>query len=655
MCQLVPLPNSDRLQTTTCKNSGSTVLTTTRSWDRGVRLSAILNQTNGGGVVTSHSYQYDSAGRRTRAALEDGSVWVYDYNDRDELTGARRYSADWSPVSGQFFGYDYDNIGNRKSAWSGGDVNGANLHQTTYTANALNQYTAISNPGYEQVLGVALATNTVTVNTTPADRKGEYFHGEMSVANGSGPCWTDTSVASGGASASGGIITPAGSQTLFYDADGNLTYDGLWTYEWDAENHLISMSMTNATSLPNAKRLRLDFAYDYRNRRVQKTVSTWNGSEFASPTTILFVYDLPLTDAGGWNLLAELDTSLSPLRTYTWGQDISGTIDQASGIGGLIFLTLAGSPSTNCFVAYDGNGDVTALVETTSGNCEARCEYSPFGAICRATGKLSKDCSFRFSTKFSDYESGLVNYGFRSYSPALARWLSRDPAVENGGIGLYAFVSNSPLLLFDADGQWPTSLAGWVRLGNDATKGNWGLALAGVPVTAPITVALILRIDLQMNGTLLHNLPGGIAAGVSRLPLPPGSPRSPAIGMSQPWATAALTARLSAVSAVGAAAGNILAGTIPSNPLSTAGLAISFVQDSRRGSSEFAELDAVLLGLSIGLDRVNNASTTLRGGIGLTRALLTQNGAAIASYLPDYTALNAWDMLSDISPALDGL
>jgi YD repeat-containing protein len=157
------LPNADLLQTTTCKNTGSTVLTTTRSWDRGVRLSAIINQTNGGGVVTSHSYQYDSAGRRTRAALEDGSVWVYDYNDRDELTGARRYWADWSPVSGEFFGYDYDNIGNRKSAWSGGDVNGAYLHQTTYTANALNQYTAISNPGYEQVLGVALATNAVTV------------------------------------------------------------------------------------------------------------------------------------------------------------------------------------------------------------------------------------------------------------------------------------------------------------------------------------------------------------------------------------------------------------------------------------------------------------------------------------------------------------
>jgi hypothetical protein len=34
----------------------------------------------------------------------------------DELIGARRLWADWSPVTGQRFAYDFDNIGNRKTA-----------------------------------------------------------------------------------------------------------------------------------------------------------------------------------------------------------------------------------------------------------------------------------------------------------------------------------------------------------------------------------------------------------------------------------------------------------------------------------------------------------------------------------------------------------
>jgi len=84
-----------------------------------MRLGAILNQVNGA-IVSSHAYRYDGLNRRTEASLEDGSMWKYDYNDRDELIGARRYWPDWSPVSGQLFAYDYDNIGSRKTASAGG-------------------------------------------------------------------------------------------------------------------------------------------------------------------------------------------------------------------------------------------------------------------------------------------------------------------------------------------------------------------------------------------------------------------------------------------------------------------------------------------------------------------------------------------------------
>ena len=81
------------------------------------------------------------------------------------MTGARRYWFDWSPVSGQQFSYEYDNIGNRRSASAGGDTSGYNLRQTTYGANNLNQYTAITNAAYDSI-GAPFATNTVGVTNT---------------------------------------------------------------------------------------------------------------------------------------------------------------------------------------------------------------------------------------------------------------------------------------------------------------------------------------------------------------------------------------------------------------------------------------------------------------------------------------------------------
>jgi len=43
------------------------------------------------------------------------------------------------------------------------------------------------------------------------------------------------------------------------------------------------------------------------------------------------------------------------------------------------------------------------------------------------------------------------------YDPNAGRWINRDPIQEEGGINLYAFVNNTPLLVIDPDGRqaWP--------------------------------------------------------------------------------------------------------------------------------------------------------------------------------------------------------
>ena len=442
------LPNSDLLLRTTCKNNGSAVLTTTRTWETGPRLRSIANTTNGA-AVTSHSYLYDSLDRRIQATLEDGSIWKYRYNDRNELMGANRYWSDWSPVAGQQYGYDYDTIGNRKSANFGGDVSGGGLQQTSYTANNLNEYLTVTTPGCKDICGAAFATNGVVVNGGSADRKIEYFHRQVGITNTGGPLWQDVTVASGGVTNKAGLVFPASSQALTYDTDGNLTFDGVWTYQWDCENRLVAMTMTNVANVAATNRLRLQFVYDIQGRRVQKKVSHWNGGPWVLDSDSRFIYD-------GWNLIAILNAQSSILQSFMWGLDLSGTEEGAGGVGGLlaVFEMSNGQVSNSHSAAYDGNGNVTALVKGSDSSVSARYEYSPHGETLRATGFMAAANPFGWSTKARDQESELVLYGYRYYLPAAGRWINRDPIEEQGGLNLYVFVANSPINGLDPHGQF---------------------------------------------------------------------------------------------------------------------------------------------------------------------------------------------------------
>ena len=85
-----------------------------------------------------------------------------------------------------------------------------------------------------------------------------------------------------------------------YDADGNmLTRDG-WTQVWNGENRLIETSKGNA---------KLQFAYDYMGRRVEKKV--YSGTTLTHHTR--FVYD-------GYKLAEELNalSGNAVLRRYSW-------------------------------------------------------------------------------------------------------------------------------------------------------------------------------------------------------------------------------------------------------------------------------------------------------------------------------------------------
>ena len=163
--------------------------------------------------------------------------------------------------------------------------------------------------------------------------------------NSSTSVWQNVSVTtSGGGTNTGNVFVPTATESYGYDADGNMTNDGRWTFTWDGENRLVSMQALS--SVPTGAKKKLDFTYDYQGRRTQKIVSTWNGSSYVAASTNKFVYD-------GWNLVAELNETNGIIRSYLWGSDLSGAMQGAGGVGGLLAIKPTGT--NTLFVASQPN------------------------------------------------------------------------------------------------------------------------------------------------------------------------------------------------------------------------------------------------------------------------------------------------------------
>ena len=160
-------------------------------------------------------------------------------------------------------------------------------------------------------------------------------------------------------------------------------------------------------------------------------------------STNRFVWD-------GVVLLAVLNGNNGAEQSYLRGSDLSGSLSGAGGVGGLLAVN-AGANGVH-FVANDGNGNVSVLIDAASGAESARYEYSPFGETLRSTGPMASVNSQRFSTQFADDVTRRVKYLYREYVPELGRWMTRDPIEERGGLGLSTFVNNNPVLNTDAHG-----------------------------------------------------------------------------------------------------------------------------------------------------------------------------------------------------------
>jgi RHS repeat-associated protein len=449
------LPNSPMVGSVTFKQAGTTRLTTAKTYDYLNRLSGISN-TPAAVPAVSAAYQYNAANQRTRLTREDNAYWDYGYDALGQVNAAVKKLANGTPIPGLAHAWSFDDIGNRQT----GTIN---AQVSAYTPNLLNQYSSRTVPSVVDLVGSAVTDATVTVNGQSVTRQGEAWHVATPGNNTPDGSWLEFAVTGvrPGAGPGGTDAVAATRRTAWlpktpesyaYDADGNLKQDGRWTYTWDGENRLIFMEtrpdiLPPTGHFPLSERRRLEFAYDGLGRRIAKKVSNWSPGGWVLVQHTRFLHD-------GWNLIAELNAlnANSVVRTYAWGLDLSGTAQGAGGVGGLLFASIAAPVSSLHAACFDGNGNVISYVNMASGTTSADFEYSAFGETLMAEGPMQETLPFRFSTKYTDNETGLLYYGLRYYSPSTGRWLSRDPLDEEGGLALYGFVQNSPLDYFDALG-----------------------------------------------------------------------------------------------------------------------------------------------------------------------------------------------------------
>jgi RHS repeat-associated protein len=273
--------------------------------------------------------------------------------------------------------------------------------------------------------------------------------------------------------------TPVGNQT--YDGNGNVTAWQSGSYSYDDENRLTSAQVYSSW--------KTDFVYDGLGRLRSRAEYGWTGSSWYPNGTTYYIYD-------GMRVIQERVGS--PTVSYTRGTDLSGTLEGAGGIRGLLARSHGYASSNgnwyvhNCYHA-DGNGNITYLVNSSQ-TLAASYRYDPYGNTISSSGTLGSANVYRFSSKELHVNSGLYYYGYRWYSPSLQRWLNRDPLGEFGfetsrlrtsgarygasaelleGPNLYWFVHNNPNRYIDPDGRPAIAIpiAGGIAIGEGIALG----------------------------------------------------------------------------------------------------------------------------------------------------------------------------------------
>ena len=243
------------------------------------------------------------------------------------------------------------------------------------------------------------------------------------------------------------------------------------------------------------------YTYDFNNVRTSKTATDGTTS-----ITSKYIYD-------GNNLIAEQRTVKGP------DKDKSVWLYYIYGVDGI-----AGFKFEDKVYLYRKNvqGDITHIYRKDTDKLVevAHYAYDAFGntEIVSDTDKIGSLNPFRYRGYYFDIETKLYYLISRYYDPETCRFISAD-GIEYldpetlGGLNLYAYCGNNPVMGYDSDGTWDwKKFWGWVVTAVVAVAAV-ALVVVGTTVTGGLLGAVLVGAGagalLSMGGSIASQ--GGLA------------------------------------------------------------------------------------------------------------------------------------------------
>ncbi|HOI92804.1 MAG TPA: RHS repeat-associated core domain-containing protein [Candidatus Rifleibacterium sp.] len=295
-----------------------------------------------------------------------------------------------------------------------------------------------------------------------------------------------------------GRLLSRGSDTFGYDADGNLinAVEGEIpaSYSWNSDNRLTMVSRVHNGCKHDKDRNGYGYGhlkhgssfveyekYDYLPedwRRITRTAGVQKTAKNKNPAVeeevFVSVYD-GSDESHEYRLLTGKAASLQLEQSYISDpgtDDMNFTLSAGKtlsmlkdGLGSTVSLT-GNDGKVLAKIGYDAWGRFLWPTEAEDGSFDRnKDDWSDYLNRLDKTRSFGKHNAWAFGKQFADRLTPYLYTGrrfsamtgeywnrHRYYSPALGRFISKDPIGFNGGMNLYRYADNNPVLLTDAYG-----------------------------------------------------------------------------------------------------------------------------------------------------------------------------------------------------------